>query len=86
MESLAILQAFRRAARPGAKLLVIEQIVPDKPGPYWAKTLDIHMLARLGGRLRIRREYESLFEQAGFLFQREIDTRTGVSILEAIPA
>jgi len=82
-ESVAILQAIRRVAPPHAKLLVIETLVPDEPGPDWSKMLDIHMLALLGGRQRTRQEYEALLAQAGFRLAREIDTRAGVAILEA---
>ncbi len=82
-ESVAILRAVRSAAPPHARLLVIETIVPDDPGPDWSKMLDIHMLALLGGRQRTRQEYEALFSRSGFVLQREIDTRAGISILEA---
>jgi len=34
--------------------------------PDWAKLLDIHMLALLGGRQRTRQEYAALLGQAGF--------------------
>ena len=85
-ESVAILRAIRRAALPQTKLLLIEQIVPDGPGPDWTKTLDIHMLALFGGRQRTRREYGSLLDKAGFSLGRVIDTPAGVSILEATPA
>ena len=85
-EAVAILKAIRRPAPPDAKLLVIEQIVPDDPGPHWTKTLDIHMLALLGGRQRTREEYEVLCAQADFSLERQIDTGAGISILEAAPA
>jgi hypothetical protein len=85
-DAVAILKAIRRAAPPHARLLLIEQIIPDDPGPHWTKTLDIHMLALLGGRQRTRPEYEALFAEAGFLFGRQIDTLAGSSILEAAPA
>jgi hypothetical protein len=85
-EAVAILKAIRRSAPPKAKLLVIEQIVPDDPGPHWTKTLDIHMLALLGGRQRTRQEYEVLCAEAGFSLERQIDTEAGISILEASPA
>jgi hypothetical protein len=45
--------------------------------------LDIHMRTLLGGKQRTLREYETLLERAGFAFQREIDTRAGISIVEA---
>jgi len=82
-ESVSILEAIRRAAPSQAKLLVIEEMIPDGPGPAWSKTLDIHMLALIGGKQRTRREYEVLFDTAGFSFRREIDTGAGISILEA---
>jgi hypothetical protein len=82
-EALAILQAIRRAAPAHATLLVLEQMIPAAAGPAWPKLLDIHMLVLLGGRQRTRQEYGALFEQAGFLLRREIDTRAGIAILEA---
>jgi hypothetical protein len=85
-DAQAILRAVRTAAPSHATLLVIEQMIPDDPAPHWAKTLDIHMLALLGGRQRTRKEYEVLMAGAGFAFEREIDTRAGVSILEAVAA
>jgi hypothetical protein len=85
-EGIAILRAIRRASPPNAKVLLIEQMVPDDPGPHWSKMLDIHMMTLLGGRQRTRQEYEGLFESAGFSLQREVDTGAGVSILEAMPA
>ncbi len=81
-ESQAILGAIRRAAPAGARLLVIEAIVPDHPGPDWSKMLDIHMLTLLGGRQRTRQEYEALLAPAGLTLEREIETRAAISILE----
>jgi O-methyltransferase domain len=85
-EALAILRAIRQAAPRHAPVLVIEQMIPDDPGPHWVKVLDIHMLALLGGRQRSCQEYRRLLEQAGFDFTREIVTEVGVSILEAVSA
>lgn len=85
-DAQAILRAVRRAALSRATVLVIEQMIPDDHTPHWAKTLDIHMLALLGGRQRNLQEYKALLTSAGFAFIREIDTRAGVSILEAVLA
>lgn len=82
-ESVSILKAIRRAAPSHAKLLLMEEMVPEDPGPARSKMLDIHMLALIGGKQRTRREYEVLFDAAGFSFQREIETGAGISILEA---
>jgi hypothetical protein len=82
-ESVAILRSIRRVARPSSKLLLIEAIVPDDPGPHWSKSLDVLMLTLLGGRQRTRTEYEALLDRAGFSFEREIKAGTDMSILEA---
>jgi len=82
----AILAAVRAAAPPNAKLFLIESIVPDEPGPHWAKTLDIVMLAVTGGLQRSVREYDLLLTSAGFRLERVIDTPATVSIVQAVPS
>ena len=81
-DALAILHAVRRAAPAAATLLVVEQMIPEDAGPHWAKTLDLHMLALLGGRQRSCGEYAALMAGAGFAFTRQIDTGAGIAILE----
>jgi hypothetical protein len=85
-EAAAILKAIRQAAPSHAKLLLIESIIPDDPGPAWSKVIDIHMMTLHGGRQRTRQEYVALFDQVQFSFEREIDTGAGISIVEATPA
>jgi hypothetical protein len=82
-ESVAILKAIREAARPQAKLLLIEQIVPEGDAPHWTKLLDIHMMAFFAARQRTRQEYQDLLRRGGFAFDREIETDAGISLLEA---
>ena len=82
-EALAILRAVRRAAPAGATVLVLEQLLPADPGPAWVKTLDIHMLALLGGQQRTSAEYAALLAASGFALARTIATPTGLAILEA---
>jgi hypothetical protein len=78
-----ILAAVRRAARENAKLLLVEALLPSDSSPNWPTTLDIVMLA-IGGRQRTLREYSDLVRDAGFTMTREIDTQSGISIIEAI--
>jgi hypothetical protein len=82
--SVPILKAIRRAVPLHAKLLLIEELVSDEPGPAWSKTPAIHMLTLIGGKQRTRQECEALFVATGFSFKREIDTGAGISILEAV--
>jgi len=82
-EATAVLKAVRVAAPPHATLLLVEDIVPETPGPNWARTLDIVMLAVTGGLQRTAREYAALLAECGFRMERVIDTPTGISIVEA---
>lgn len=80
--SRKILRGIRRAAPAHARLLLIEALLPAESAPNWPTTLDIVMLA-IGGRQRTLREYSDLLRESGFDITREIDTRSGISIIEA---
>jgi hypothetical protein len=84
-ESTKILSGIRRAAPPHAKLLVVEAVIPDSPGPDWAKVVDLYMLALLSGRERTRAEYYELLAGAGFRLDRMINIGQSSAILEAVP-
>lgn len=82
-EAAAILRAVRAAAPPHAVVLLVEDIVPEAPGPHWAGMLDVLMLAVTGGRQRTAREYGALLAGCGFRAERVLDTPTGISVVEA---
>jgi hypothetical protein len=65
-ESITILKNLRKAARPGAKLVVYELALPEGPEPHPSKGLDIVMLTVVGGRERTAAEYAALFATAGW--------------------
>ena len=85
-QATALLSAVRKAALPQARVLVIETIIADVPGPDWSKIMDIVMLWISGGRQRSRSEHERLLSTAGFRLERVIPTISDVSILHAVPA
>lgn len=84
-DAAAILRAVRKAARPESHLLVIEQILPDTPGPHVAKVLDVVMLTLTGGRERTRSAFESLFTAGGFRLERVVPTTGPISVLVGVP-
>jgi hypothetical protein len=84
VERLLQLSAGYVARSAARRLLLIEAILPDSPGPNWPKTLDIVVLT-IGGRQRTLTEYTALLGQCGFSMVREIPTPAGVSIIEAVP-
>jgi hypothetical protein len=62
----AILHTIRAAARPGARLLITESVIPPGNEPEGAKWLDLLMLVLAGGRERTELEWQALLEGAGF--------------------
>jgi predicted O-methyltransferase YrrM len=83
--ALAILKSCRRAMAPGAKLLVIDQVIPPGNEPHYSKVLDLNMLVLLGGRERTEVELRALYQAAGFELSRVVPTRTPLAIVEGLP-
>ena len=76
-----ILNKVRAAAAPGARVLLIEALIPESTGPSWPLTLDLWMLT-ISGKQRTLEEYAALLAGAGFRFTKAVDTGAGVSIVE----
>jgi hypothetical protein len=79
---VTILCAIYRAARPGATVLVIENVRRDEERSALPDTLDVVMLAMPGGRERTASELNRLFNRSGFSTGTIIDT-AGPRIVEA---
>lgn len=84
--SVAILENCRRAMGPGARLVLVETVIPPGNAPSLGKFLDLNMLAITGGKERTEREFAALLEASGFRLSRVIPTRSPVSLIEAVPA
>jgi C-methyltransferase len=82
-ECAAILSAIRRAAAPGATVLVIENVLPDEELDPGAQTLDVLMLAVTGGRERTAGQLSKLLSHAGFTGGTVIKTAGRLRIVEA---
>jgi precorrin-6B methylase 2 len=83
--ALSILQSCRAAMGPESKLLVLERVILPGNDPSPGKLIDINMLVLMGGRERTGAEYRELLQAAGFEPTRIVPTRTGVSVIEAVP-
>jgi hypothetical protein len=80
--TVRILRNCRRAMTAHGRVLVIESIVPDAPGPSPAKVHDLEMLVFMpGGRERTRSDYNTLFASAGLKLRRVVSTRTSASLM-----
>jgi hypothetical protein len=82
-ESTKILGAVRRAAPRGAKVLLIEWLIPDDGKPNWTLFVDLIMLAEFTGRERTQPEFKALLDGAGFRLDRVLDCGLNTFILEA---
>ncbi|TDC81807.1 methyltransferase [Actinomadura sp. 7K507] len=67
-EAAAILKNVRAATRPGARVLVLEQVMPEIVTPESRGVVhnDLNMLVSTGGRERTEAEFRELLEGAGF--------------------
>ena len=90
--SRAILRTCRRAMAAGARLLLLERVMPLRVEASSAHLQvlmrDLNMLVMEGGRERTEDEYRALLASAGFELTAIIPDRapTGVSVLEAAPS
>jgi hypothetical protein len=85
-KSLAILRNVRTAMNAGAKVLIVEAVVPDDDREHLSKLLDLEMLVAATGRERTETEYAELLRKAGFRHTRTVPTVGPASIVEAVAA
>ncbi|MEU6553119.1 methyltransferase [Streptomyces sp. NPDC046915] len=78
-----ILQSVKRAAAPGARLVVIEGVVPPGDEPHATKLIDLVMLALTTGKERGEAEWQQLLSTAGFALDRIVPTKEDYSFIEA---
>jgi hypothetical protein len=83
-KSVAILRRCREAAAPGARVLVVESVIPPGDEAHPGKWLDLVMLSVPGGKERTAGEYEALLKQAGWTLTRIVPTASPVSVVEGV--
>lgn len=65
-----ILQNASDAAPSGARMFIIEHVIPGPDTPHFAKLFDIHMMCWGTGRERTADEYGALLENSGWKYER----------------
>ncbi|MCY1044102.1 methyltransferase [Corallococcus sp. bb12-1] len=78
-----ILQRIHDGSPSGARLFVLEQVIPDDGSPSFASLLDLNMLAVVGGKERTVEEFRTLFAATGWTLEGISPSRTGMSLMEA---
>jgi hypothetical protein len=81
-----ILKNCRKAMAENGKLLLVEHVIQPGNAPYFGKLLDIEMLVMVTGHERTEREFEELYQAAGFKLSRIIATQATEYVIEGAPA
>jgi hypothetical protein len=81
-----ILDTLRRAMPAGAKLLLVEYVLPAGAEPSFGKLLDLHMMAVTGGLERTEAEHRRLFAAHGLRLTRVVPTAGDISVIEGVAA
>jgi hypothetical protein len=82
-DCLRILRNCRSAMDPGARLMVINALIPPGNDPHPGKSIDALMMTVLQGKGRTRQEYETLLEEAGFTVVRVVAASPHAAVIEA---
>jgi hypothetical protein len=80
-----ILAAVRRAAPADARLLIVEAVLADEPGPLTPEILSLQVLVMSGGGERRRDQFGQLLDSAGWQLREVTPLPGGQSILTARP-
>ncbi|MFD9704512.1 methyltransferase [Lentzea sp. NPDC059081] len=78
-----ILATIAAAAPGGARVVLLETVLPEGEIPVFEAILDLTMLAVLNGRERTACEWQVLLERNGFALDRIVETATPFSFVEA---
>lgn len=65
-ECIEVLVNVRRTAQSGARIFIVEHVVPEHDQPHFGKLFDVHMMCWGTGRERTEAEYIHLLERAGW--------------------
>jgi hypothetical protein len=82
-EAVALLGKVREAMKPGARLILLEELIPETPEFVPGKWIDVLMLAITGGRERTEKEYRELLSSASCELEEVVPTAGPLSILVA---
>ena len=83
--ALAILRNCRAAMRDGARLVIVERLLPERAADDAAAImLDLHLMTIYGGRARTLAELEDLLSAARLVLSRTTATRSGLAVVECL--
>jgi hypothetical protein len=82
----AILANCREAMPEGARLVIVERLLPNHASDDPAATmLDLHMMAITGGCLRSREDLATLLSRSGIALGNVTPTPSGLAVIATVP-
>lgn len=81
-----ILGNIRNSMPDGARVLVLDAVIPPGNIPHPGKILDLEMLISPGGMERTAEQFDALLTSAGFRVTQIIPTMSPVGVVEAVKA
>jgi hypothetical protein len=82
-EAERVLRNVAAAGGPGARLLLVEFVLPPSDEPHMSKRIDLTMLGMLTGRERSEADWRALLESADFVDVKIEATPTPISLIHA---
>jgi hypothetical protein len=85
-DAVAVLRNCRNAMPEGARLAIIERLMPERAADDPAAIMvDLHMMTITGGRTRSVAEVTALLWEAGLTPAKTTPATSGLAVIEAIP-
>ncbi|SEB30816.1 16S rRNA G1207 methylase RsmC [Streptomyces misionensis] len=85
--SVRVLRNIAEHAAPGARIVVIQNLVDRSPEPRVTTAMDLFLLLNVGGREHFQRDFEGIFRAAGLEFTGVTQARSALYLIEArVPA
>jgi hypothetical protein len=84
--AVSLLGRCREAMTRDGRVLTLDAVVPPGNQPHRSKTMDILMMALLGGRERTEQECRELYQRAGLKLTKIVPTGSMLSIVEGVRA
>ena len=85
-QCVTILSNCRRAMSTDGCVVIANQDLPSRiAGPHPNLTMDIQMMALLGGRERSTPEWSALFERSGLVLAHTVQTDVGFTLIQGTP-
>jgi len=85
--SVRVLRNVAEHAAPGARIVVVQNLLDHSPEPAVTTAMDLFLLLNVGGREHYQRDFEELFHRAGLEFTGVTQARSALYLIEArVPA